>query len=241
MFFYASSFAQKDDAKNFFHTGSDLFSFTSRYDKNDWITFSSTIAATSAGFILDKPIKDFSQANKTPFLSALFEIDKYYQLETMSLSFVALYGYGWASNKQQPRELGLRLMESTVYASLINLTTKILLGRSRPYLEKGNFDFSPLNINFDTTSLPSLHATAAFAYSTVMAAEYNNFFWKALWFTAAGLVGGARIYHNVHWFSDVLLGAAIGYFVGDFVNNHHTNKALSNSQPLPAIILKIAF
>jgi membrane-associated phospholipid phosphatase len=59
-----------------------------------------------------------------------------------------------------------------------------------------------------------------------MADVYNNFFWKFGWYSAAVLVGFARIYHNAHWFSDTVLGAAIGYFVGRFVMNHPTNQKI---------------
>jgi len=57
-----------------------------------------------------------------------------------------------------------------------------------------------------------------------MANEVDNVFWKIGWYSLAGLVGYARIYNNQHWFSDVLMGAAIGYFSGEFVNNHNTNE-----------------
>ena len=238
--FTASSFPQKDDASNFLHVGNDLFSISSRYDKKDFYNYAGVTAATSAAFFADEPIKNFTQKNKTAFLDGLAKIDKYYHIETMALSMAALYGYGWAADKSQPRELGLKLMESTFYSLLINLTTKTIIGRSRPYLEKGNFVFTPFNIDFATTAFPSGHTTLAFAYSTVMAAEYNSFIWKAAWYSAAVLVGGARIYHNVHWFSDVVMGAAIGYFVGEFVNSHHTNKKTSDASTLPVVNLKIA-
>lgn len=244
LFFFllaASSFPQKDDASNFLHVGKDIFSFSSRLDKKDFYNFSAVSAGTVAASFLDNPLKNFSQNNKTPFLDGLAEIDKYYHIETMGLSMAALYGYGWAADKSRPRELGLKLMESTIYSMLINLTSKFIIGRSRPYLERGNLEFTPFNFDFSTTAFPSGHTTLAFAYSTVMAAEYDNFFWKAAWFTAATLVGGARIYHNIHWFSDVVMGAAIGYFVGDFVNNHHTNKKQQTQPDIPVLHVGFVF
>jgi len=216
-------YPQSEDAKNFFKVGSDLFSVPSRFEKKDWLNFAGTAAATGAAFLADEPVKKFSQNNKSPFLDEVFKIDKYYHVEAMGLGIAAIYGYGLGAKKEHTRLLGMRLLESTVYASLINLTTKVVLGRSRPLLEHGNMEFSPLNIDFNTTSFPSGHTTLAFAYSTVLAAEYPGFWWKALWYGSATLVGGARIYHNYHWFSDVVMGAAMGYFVGEFVNHHHTN------------------
>jgi membrane-associated phospholipid phosphatase len=123
----------------------------------------------------------------------------------------------------QVRNLALRLTEATAYASLINLATKFVLGRGRPQVNESATNFNLFNTTWEFTSLPSGHSTLSFAYSTVMAKEYQNFFWKFGWYTAAVLVGAGRIYHNVHWFSDVILGAAIGYAVGEFVNRHKSN------------------
>ena len=76
-----------------------------------------------------------------------------------------------------------------------------------------------------------------------MASVYNNFLWKFSWYSLAVLVAAARVYNNAHWFSDVLLGGAIGYFVGDFVNKHYTNQKVENgnSPKEPATDFSISF
>lgn len=56
----------------------------------------------------------------------------------------------------------------------------------------------------------------------------------------------ARVYNNKHWFSDIVLGSAIGLFVGEFVNNHKTNQRLNLptepvSPPQPILHLTIPF
>ncbi len=228
--FNASFFAQKDDAKNFYKVGKDIFSVPTRFDNQDWKNFSATIGVSSACFLLDRQAKDFTQNNKSPFLDGLCQADKYYHVEFISVSIAVIYGYGLAAKKDDTRKLGLRLAESTVYAALINGAAKFLLGRERPYMTDDNMSFNPLNFSFNSTSLPSGHTTLAFAYSTVMADEYNNFFWKFAWYSAASLVGFSRMYHNAHWLSDVVLGGAIGYFVGDFVDRHKSNNPDKNKK-----------
>jgi membrane-associated phospholipid phosphatase len=68
-----------------------------------------------------------------------------------------------------------------------------------------------------------LTTTLAFAYSTVIANEVDNVFWKLGRYAATGLVGYSRIYHNQHWFSDVFMSAVLGYFSGKFINNNDSN------------------
>jgi membrane-associated phospholipid phosphatase len=101
---------------------------------------------------------------------------------------------------------------------------KVTIGRKRPNETENNLIFNPFSFDFNNTAFPSGHTTLAFAYSTVMANEIDNLVWKIFWYSAATLVGAARIYNNVHWFSDTVMGGAIGYFIGDFVNKHRTNQ-----------------
>jgi membrane-associated phospholipid phosphatase len=214
----------KNDFKNFFKCGGDLFSEPARFDAKDWITFSSTIGLTTASFLVDEDIRKIALENQGYFGDVVFKIDDYYHIEFMVASIAALYVYGVTAKNQDVRNLGMKLTEATVYSGTITLLSKVLFGRERPASSSDVLSFNPPNSSWEFTSLPSGHSTLSFAYSTVMASVYNNFFWKFGWYSLAALVGTARVYHNAHWFSDVLFGAAIGYFVGDFVNNHYTNQ-----------------
>lgn len=214
---------QKHDVSNFLKVGGDVFTSPAHFDSDDWIILGSTIGLTSAAFLIDEEIKSFALSNQNNFNDAIFEIDKYYHYESMAAGIGALYIYGVSADHYKVRNLALRLTEATVYASIINLATKFIIGRGRPQINESATNFELFNTTWEFTSLPSGHSTLSFAYSTVLAKEYKNFFWKFGWYAAATMVGFGRIYHNVHWFSDVLLGAAIGYAVGEFVNRHHTN------------------
>jgi membrane-associated phospholipid phosphatase len=76
-------------------------------------------------------------------------------------------------------------------------------------------------------SFPSGHTSAAFAFATVMAKSTDNLIWKIFWYTGAGIVGMARIYHNVHWLSDTILSGFIGYSAASYVvhfSDNYTNR-----------------
>ncbi len=73
------------------------------------------------------------------------------------------------------------------------------------------------------SSFASGHATVAFAVATVFAKQYSDKpVVQIISYSAASLVGLSRMTENKHWASDVLVGAAFGYFSGrQVVKNYH--------------------
>ena len=66
-----------------------------------------------------------------------------------------------------------------------------------------------------------------------MVADYiNDVYWKVGWYTVASLVGTARIYHDKHWLSDVVMGSAIGYFIGDYASKDPENRLEQEGNPV---------
>src|ERR1035437_2642277 len=210
------------DFNKFNKTGEDVFSSPIKWEKTDWLIFSGTVAITSGTFLLDKHARIFS---KTNFGDKLFSIDNVFNVTIPAIGIAGIYGCGLIFDDPKIRNLGLQLVESCAYAGIITSVIKSTAGRSRPYVGKGNMDWHPVQFNTDQTSFPSGHATLAFAVSSVMANYLNNIYWKVGWYTIASLVGTARIYHDKHWLSDVVIGSAIGYFIGDYVYQDPENRA----------------
>lgn len=226
-------FAQTDsifisDINDALQLGGQYYTAPLLYDSKDWITFSSVVGFTAIATLADKEVKNYSQKHRSYIANNVFNIDKYYRLDYAIGSMILIYGYGLIAEDNRARKLAVKLAEATALASSITLVSKITIGRARPFLDKSVYYTNSFNIKDEFNSFPSEHTTLAFAYSTVMANEIDNIFWKVGWYSAASLVGYARIYHNQHWFSDVLMGAAIGYFSGEFVSDHNTNN--NNSQ-----------
>ncbi|WP_310427876.1 phosphatase PAP2 family protein [Chamaesiphon sp. VAR_48_metabat_135_sub] len=62
-------------------------------------------------------------------------------------------------------------------------------------------------------SFPSCHATTAFALARVQSHYHPDY--AILWYGGAALIGYSRVDLNRHRLSDVLIGAGLGYLVGE--------------------------
>lgn len=62
-------------------------------------------------------------------------------------------------------------------------------------------------------SFPSCHATTAFAVARIQSHYHPDY--AILWYSGAALIGYSRLDLNRHRFTDVLIGAGLGYLVGE--------------------------
>ncbi len=145
------------------------------------------------------------------------------------VSALSIFSYGLLFNNSEAVTIGLEIFESYFIANNITSVFKRIFGRARPYENKGALSFDPFPSRPNPlNSLPSGHATLAFSLSSVLAAHTNNIFLKSLFYAAAGITSISRVYYSKHWFSDVFLGSAIGYLVGNYLVDRHNGIVDSN-------------
>ena len=135
----------------------------------------------------------------------------------------ALYGVGRLSGNERMADLGLHGSEAIILADLLTRAIKGVAGRARPLVDVDNPTDFQLFRGFsgnDYQSFPSGHTSVSFAAAAAVTAETGRW-WPDLkpWigtamFGGATLVALSRMYHNKHWASDVMAGAAIGTFAG---------------------------
>ncbi len=95
-------------------------------------------------------------------------------------------------------------------AGLIANLLKSILGRARPKLFEtvSQFEFQLFAFDPDYASMPSGHATTIFAFATVIAILWPR--GRVLLYTAAAWIAASRVLIGAHYFTDVVLGAALG-------------------------------
>jgi len=205
------------DIGEFFNTGLNLTNDFVKFDKQEQLNLAGSALLIGAGYSIDNNVKTFSQKNISKFNDGLFSIDNVYGSGYTLIGIGGLYGYGVIFKDKEIRKLGLQTIEAVGYSGIIESILKSVVGRSRPYTNEGKAKFRPFNFNAAHTSFPSGHSTVSFAVSTVLANNTDNIYLKIICFSASGLVACSRIYHNDHWFSDVITGSLIGYFTGNYV------------------------
>jgi membrane-associated phospholipid phosphatase len=119
---------------------------------------------------------------------------------------------GWCADLRCKRAVPLVALAATVsffVASGLNALIKELVDRSRP---PQSMDLEPLVALPATPSFPSGHAMSAFAVAAAIAVLAPRARWAVLGVAAA--IAFSRVYLGVHFWIDVLAGAALGIAVG---------------------------
>ncbi len=135
---------------------------------------------------------------------------------------VGFFGSAWLfEDGSRERSKAFLVTEELAESLFFNFATtgilKLAVDRTRPNGEKYSF--------------PSYHTSTAFAAAGIIA---YNFPWYVgvLSFGAASAVGLARLDLNVHYASDVMAGAGIGFFLATSVFfNHQEEQLVSHLTP----------
>jgi membrane-associated phospholipid phosphatase len=118
------------------------------------------------------------------------------------------------------------LLEAYLISGAVTVFGKGLFGRPRPYTGEHPHDFNLFKFSrsADFRSFPSGHATNIFAMMTVLAKHHRHWWVSVPAYLLCAGVALQRIEHRNHWASDVIVGGAIGYWVGSVLVNKHVRE-----------------
>lgn len=104
---------------------------------------------------------------------------------------------------------------SLFFSGIINYLVKIIVQRPRPF-QLGIVSTLPILANSShlnwNSSFPSFHAMFAFAALPILLKQFPRL--KYFWIILALLVAFSRVYFGLHFLSDVIAGAVLGYLIG---------------------------
>lgn len=208
--------------------GKDILHVTSaplRWKEPQWERLSVYASAViGAVAVSDLGMRSFVQRNRSSFVGdVITQIEPFGRHYPFAVSST-FYLTGVIFKKPNARATGLDGFAASLIASeMITPALKKIIGRKRPFRNEGEFAFDSFSPH---VSFPSGHATRAFAVAAVIDGHYRQRWVKITAYTIATLVAYSRMNSDMHWSSDVLAGAVIGYTVGKaVVKSNHVARA----------------
>ena len=230
----------QNDLSIFLDDGLTLAKAPFNFSSTDWLKTGAFVLATGLAFSLDPKIKNSVNNHQSSSMDNLTGFgEKYGSISYGGVFAGGMYLTGKILGDHEISTTGRMLVESVLYSGLAVSLIKYTVGRSRPYANEGPNDFFDHTFTEQNVSFPSGHTAIAFTVSTVLSRRINNPFATIALYGLAGFTGYQRIYDNKHWFSDVFVGAAIGYFIGNSIvdseENRDKNNFLSNITVMPSL------
>lgn len=233
IFSYVNNFSQNNyNIHQFKDESIKYFKRPIEWDNKDWIRFGAVSIGTILLLNVDQPIRTEYLKNRNYYKSFPIEFGrKWGEIYTTTILGGIAGLHGIFTNDKSTKRIGYEIFQAAFYSGLITQTIKISFGRARPFTNNGSAFYKPFTLfNDDFHSLPSGHTTLAFSLSTILSKNTDSEILKIVLYIPAILTAISRVYQDNHWTSDVLLGAAIGYFVGDWVHKIHNVTNLSGQE-----------
>lgn len=211
----------KDYFKTYLTASKKIATAPLKWNSKQWIIAGSVAVGGVFLYTFDEEIRQFFEQNRNDrvdFVSTYFfePWGNIYPVVLVS----GFYIYGLAAKDLRSRQIALGATQALVMSALTAQIVKHLTHRHRPNndeppnprLWEGPFK------GFEYTSFPSGHTTYAFSLASFLSSVYKHKPWVGiLAYGIASGVGLQRLNDQVHWSSDVFIGAALGIAIGKTV------------------------
>ena len=214
---YSLAKSLKSDFTYSVNTGFEVLKSPLNFDKNDIILTSLVLAATGAAMSIENQVRsDVLKMRNTSLDKFTGVTERFGRPIYGSILSGLLYSSGLIFSDKYVKETGQMLAEAIIANGIYTEVLKITLGRARPFTNEPNTEIDFFEFEFESVehSLPSGHTSTAFTIATVLSERFNNDYASFALYSLASLTAYQRIYSDVHWLSDVVLGAALGTFIG---------------------------
>jgi membrane-associated phospholipid phosphatase len=183
-----------------------------RWTREQWLATPAALVFLGAMSGFDDDAAQLARDGQGSVPDAFFRIVEPIGAEASVALIGSVYAGGWVLDEPELREAAVEAAAASIVAAgVVTPILKVVFGRYRPNEGLGPYEFDPFG---GEKSFPSGHTTQAFALMSVLAAHAPSTKLDVLLYGIAAGVGAARIYHDAHFLTDVLGGAAIGTVVG---------------------------
>ena len=180
-----------------------------------WITVGTVGVAIGAGALLDQPVHSFAIHHQTSLFNQVSHVTDALGEKTIVVpALLTTFAGSYFLKDEKLKTTAWNAIKSVIVTSVFTEGVKISAGRERPFVSGNSLSFNCFSYRDDFKSLPSGHASLAFAVFTPFAETYSRW----LYLVPASVALG-RVYQQKHWLTDVMVGGAIGWASGYLFNN----------------------
>ncbi len=215
-------FTVKAGIRNLLYDQRALWSSPSRLGTPDAFWLAPMVGVGGALLATDSEISRHL-SNSTRRLNRSSEISNY-GVGAVLGGGAGLYLWGGLTHNSHEQETGFLSMESLANALVVNNVINLVAGRERPQVDDSRGRFW-----VGGRSFPSNHAVAAWSVASVIAHEYPGPVTRFLAYGLAAAVSASRITAKQHFPTDVLVGSALGWLVGEEVYRAHHDPELGGT------------
>ena len=201
-----------------------------RWDAGEWMEVAGTVFAIGIAHEFDASVRHAFEPDGGQVLDGKDPNGTRDAIPAAAL-LVGTWAVGAFSHDKGGRHEAWNMAEAAGFSAADTLVLKYISGRRRP-----NETTSPDEWFQGGDSFPSMHVSAAFAIGTVFAesgSDEHRWMRRTLGYRVAAVTTYARLHSNVHWFSDVAAGAAIGISTAHFVMNRDRAERRSGFSVVP--------
>ncbi len=220
-----------------------------RIEEEDLVALGLVAGAAGGTLLLDEQIRNFLQDHPrslpvlilTPFResSPINLIGRTKLLQPLS---AAMYVAGWAFDEPDLRAAGIGCAATNFSNTIARHFMALLLGRKRPELEEGPWQFQPLAFGeWENRSFPGGHAANAITCVSFWNHRFDLGAAEPLLYMLGGLVGFARLLDDAHWTSDTVVGVSLGIAVGKGVAGRQLDRRAGGSGAIFNVGVRLRF
>ena len=196
------------------------------WNGSDWLKLGAVATGTGLLVWQDLNIRQVFQRNRTRTTDRIADGLKFLGAPALIQPvLIGTFGISTALKQKKLQAVALDGWEASNFALGWAVLIKVATSRARPFLNKGRWKregFSP------GSSFPGGHTTQAFVLATVVSSHFPKTWVKIVSYGLATGVGLSRMNNDLHFASDILVGAALGTAVAKtiFKRNEARRKKL---------------
>ncbi len=223
--------------KAIFKDEAEIWTSPLKFSLKDWITFAGLSVFTAYLIKNDESIYTRFKAyqNKNKWVDSFSPIITLLGDGNVSLGISGLFYLSGAIFKDKKAKNTSKLvLMSLIHSGVVVQLIKHLAGRQRPEAQNGVDHWegpagffkrykNKRDMFYD--AFPSGHTITVWSTATVIAHQYNKSpVVPLICYGLATLSGLSRITEDKHWFSDVFVGAILGFAIGKFIYKKRSQK-----------------